>query len=204
MLQEGEFERVGGTRTMKVDVRFVCATNRNLEEAVQKGEFRADLYYRISVVPIFLPPLRERKGDLALLASEFLKRFNHEQNVHLTLSDSAMEVLNECSFPGNIRELENCVYRTATLARANSIVDKDFSCRNDGCLSSVLWNGSRKSSSAGSIRRASRLCRSSPSRWPRRRLPRRLGLPSSGRRSRSRLRSQRLRPPPVLERKTVP
>nr|WP_246722001.1 nif-specific transcriptional activator NifA [Methylosinus sp. H3A] len=149
VLQEGEFERVGGTRTMKVDVRFVCATNRNLEEAVQKGEFRADLYYRISVVPIFLPPLRERKGDLAPLANEFLRRFNSEQNVHLTLSDSAMEVLNECNFPGNIRELENCVYRTATLARNEGIVDKDFSCRNDGCLSSVLWNGSRESTIGG-------------------------------------------------------
>ncbi|MBU3888857.1 MULTISPECIES: nif-specific transcriptional activator NifA [Methylosinus] len=149
VLQEGEFERVGGTRTMKVDVRFVCATNRNLEEAVQKGEFRADLYYRISVVPIFLPPLRERRGDLAPLANEFLRRFNNEQNVHLTLSESAMEVLNECSFPGNIRELENCVYRTATLARNDAIVDKDFSCRNDGCLSSVLWNGSRETSIGG-------------------------------------------------------
>jgi Nif-specific regulatory protein len=149
VLQEGEFERVGGTRTMKVDVRFVCATNRNLEEAVQKGEFRADLYYRISVVPIFLPPLRERKGDLLPLANEFLRRFNSEQNVHLTFSDSAMEVLSECSFPGNIRELENCINRTATLARGEAIVDRDFSCRNDGCLSSVLWNGSREGAGAG-------------------------------------------------------
>ncbi len=144
VLQEGEFERVGGARTMKVDVRFVCATNRNLEEAVQKGEFRADLYYRISVVPIFLPPLRERRGDLAALADEFLRRFNTEQGAHLTFSRSAMDVLDECGFPGNIRELENCVFRTATLARGDAIVDKDFSCRNDGCLSSVLWNGSRE------------------------------------------------------------
>jgi Nif-specific regulatory protein len=149
VLQEGEFERVGGTRTMKVDVRFVCATNRNLEEAVQKGEFRADLYYRISVVPIFLPPLRDRKGDLSPLANEFLRRFNSEQNVHLTFSESAMEVLDECNFPGNIRELENCVYRTATLARGDAIVDRDFSCRNDGCLSSVLWNGSRETTVGG-------------------------------------------------------
>ena len=90
VLQEGEFERVGGTRTMKVDVRLVCATNRNLEEAVQKGEFRADLYYRISVVPIFLPPLRDREDDLKLLANEFLRRFNTEQgsNLHfLVLGD---------------------------------------------------------------------------------------------------------------------
>jgi len=148
VLQEGEFERVGGNRTLKVDVRFVCATNKNLEEAVQKGEFRADLYYRISVVPIFLPPLRERKGDLAPLANEFLRRFNTEQGSHLSLSASAMAVLSECGFPGNIRELENCIYRTATLARGQEIVDKDFSCRNDGCLSAVLWGGSHEDASA--------------------------------------------------------
>ena len=144
VLQEGEFERVGGNRTLKVDVRFVCATNKNLEAAVQKGEFRADLYYRISVVPIFLPPLRDRKGDLAPLANEFLRRFNTEQGSHLSLSTSAMQVLSECGFPGNIRELENCIYRTATLARGEEIVDKDFSCRNDGCLSAVLWGGSHE------------------------------------------------------------
>jgi Nif-specific regulatory protein len=140
VLQEGEFERVGGTRTLKVDVRLVCATNRNLEEAVQRGEFRADLYYRISVVPIFLPPLRDRKGDLEKLANEFLRRFNSEQGGKLRLSDSAMGVLNECGFPGNIRELENCIYRTATLANGDVIVDKDFSCRKDGCLSAILWS----------------------------------------------------------------
>ncbi len=141
VLQEGEFERVGGARTLKVDVRLVCATNRNLEEAVQKGEFRADLYYRISVVPIFLPPLRDRKGDLELLASEFLRRFNNEQGGKLRLSESALTVLNECGFPGNIRELENCIYRTATLAHGDVIIDKDFSCRKDGCLSAILWSG---------------------------------------------------------------
>ena len=148
VLQEGEFERVGGTRTMKVDVQLVCATNRNLEEAVQKGEFRADLYYRISVVPIFLPPLRDREDDLKLLANEFLRRFNAEQGSNLTFSSSAIDILTECGFPGNIRELENCVYRTATLARGEAIIDKDFSCQNDGCLSSVLWNGSREHAQA--------------------------------------------------------
>jgi Nif-specific regulatory protein len=146
VLQEGEFERVGGNRTMKVDVRFVCATNKNLEEAVQRGDFRADLYYRISVVPIFLPPLRERKGDLEPLAKEFLQRFNVDQGSKLTFSPAAIDVLDACAFPGNIRELENCVYRTATLARGSVISDKDFSCRNDGCLSAVLWSGALKQS----------------------------------------------------------
>ncbi|GLI94073.1 nif-specific transcriptional activator NifA [Methylocystis echinoides] len=141
VLQEGEFERVGGARTIKVDVRIVCATNKDLEQSVQRGEFRADLYYRISVVPIFLPPLRDRKGDLGLLANEFLRRYNDEQGVKLKLSESALGVLNECGFPGNIRELENCINRTATLANGEVIVDKDFSCRKDGCLSAILWGG---------------------------------------------------------------
>jgi Nif-specific regulatory protein len=149
VLQEGEFERVGGARTLKVDVRLVCATNRNLEEAVQRGEFRADLYYRISVVPIFLPPLRDRKGDLELLANEFLRRFNAEQGGAHRFSESAMQVLNECGFPGNIRELENCIYRTATLAPGDVIVDKDFSCRKDGCLSAILWGGASAKWPAG-------------------------------------------------------
>ena len=141
VLQEGEFERVGGVRTIKVDVRIVCATNKNLEEAVQRGDFRADLYYRISVVPIFLPPLREREGDLEALANEFLRRFNADQGAKLKFSNSAFEVLDACAFPGNIRELENCVYRTATLAKGDAIVANDFSCRNDVCLSSILWSG---------------------------------------------------------------
>jgi len=78
VLQEGEFERVGGNHTIKVDVRLVTATNRNLEAAVIAGDFRSDLYYRISVVPVFLPALRERREDIPLLAREFLKRFNKE------------------------------------------------------------------------------------------------------------------------------
>jgi Nif-specific regulatory protein len=142
VLQEGEFERVGGTRTLKVDVRLIFATNKNLEEAVAKGEFRADLYYRISVVPIFLPPLRERPGDVALLAQNFLGRFNTENKRSKVLSASAIETLQRCYFPGNVRELENCVRRTATLAQNETIVDKDFACASGKCLSALLWTGS--------------------------------------------------------------
>jgi Nif-specific regulatory protein len=141
VLQEGEFERVGGNKTIKVHVRLVTATNKNLEDAVAKGEFRADLYYRISVVPIMLPPLRERKGDIPLLANEFLKRFNAENNRSLTFTAGAIEVLTECYFPGNVRELENCVQRTATLAQGKAIVADDFACRHDQCLSAMLWKG---------------------------------------------------------------
>jgi len=138
VLQEGEFERVGGSRTIKVDVRLVAATNRNLEAAVLSGQFRSDLYYRISVVPIFLPPLRERREDVDLLAQEFLRRFNEEHGVSLTLSKRAMEVLRTCDFPGNVRELESCVKRTAALAKNSMIVVEDFACSNDSCLSIVL------------------------------------------------------------------
>jgi Nif-specific regulatory protein len=145
VLQLGEFERVGGTHTIKVDVRLVAATNRNLEESVAKGDFRADLYYRVSVVPIFLPALRERKGDIPLLAREFLHRFNAEHETGLSLTDSALAVLTSCYFPGNVRELENCVRRTATLAHGIRIVADDFACRHDECLSAVLWKKSADS-----------------------------------------------------------
>lgn len=139
VLQEGEFERVGGSETIKVDVRFIFATNKNLEEAVERGQFRADLYYRINVVPIVLPPLRERADDVSLLAQEFLRRFNEENGEHKELSPAAMRLLQGCYFPGNVRELENCVRRTATLARADKIGVEDFACSADACLSSTLW-----------------------------------------------------------------
>jgi Nif-specific regulatory protein len=138
VLQEGEFERVGGSRTLKVDVRLVAATNRNLEAAVASGEFRADLYYRISVVPIMLAPLRQRREDIPLLAGEFLSRFNDEHGGSLTLSNNALEVLRSCDFPGNVRELESCVRRTAAFTQGSQIVAGDFACRSGSCLSSVL------------------------------------------------------------------
>ena len=90
---------MGGTRTLKVNVRMVSATNRNLEDAVAKGTFRADLYYRLAVVPVFLPPLRERPGDIPLLAQEFLRRFNIDNKTRITLAPSAVSVLQSCYFP---------------------------------------------------------------------------------------------------------
>jgi len=141
VLQEGEFERVGGVRTLKVDFRLVAATNKNLEEAVTRGEFRADLYYRINVVSISLPPLRDRPDDVILLAREFLRRFNEEHGTQRSLTTTAKGVLEGCYFPGNVRELENCVRRTATLAKGEKIVADDFACRHNECLSSTLWKG---------------------------------------------------------------
>ncbi|MDK1493582.1 nif-specific transcriptional activator NifA [Sinorhizobium sp. 7-81] len=139
VLQEGELERVGGTKTLKVDVRLICATNKDLETAVASGEFRADLYYRINVVPIILPPLRERNGDIPRLARVFLDRFNRENDCDLAFAPPALDLMSKCDFPGNVRELENCVRRTATLARSRTIVPADFACQNDQCFSSTLW-----------------------------------------------------------------
>jgi Nif-specific regulatory protein len=141
VLQEGEFERVGGIKTLKVDVRLVCATNRNLEEAVAAGEFRADLYYRINVVTIRLPALRDRREDVPVLAKEFLARFDAENHTRHDLTASAYSVLSSCYFPGNVRELENCIRRTATLSHGDSITADDFACRHDECLSATLWKG---------------------------------------------------------------
>lgn len=139
VLQEQEFERVGGNQTIKVDVRVIAATNKNLEEAVARKEFRADLYYRLSVVPLLLPPLRERRTDIPLLAARFLKNFNNENGRALVFDSSAIDVLMNCGFPGNVRELENCVQRTATLAHGSSIARDDFACCHGQCLSATLW-----------------------------------------------------------------
>jgi Nif-specific regulatory protein len=139
ILQEGEFERVGGNKTLKVDVRLISATNKNLEEAVAKGDFRADLYYRINVVPVFLPPLREREGDIPRLVEHFLGRFNTENGRDMAISPEALNVFCRCHFPGNVRELENCVNRVATMSRGEVIGEMDMPCQRDQCLSAVLW-----------------------------------------------------------------
>jgi Nif-specific regulatory protein len=139
VLQEREFERVGGNRTIKVDVRLICATNRNLEEAVSNNEFRSDLYFRINVISIFLPPLRERRDDIPLLVESILARFNNENQTRIGITPEAMHVLMNCHWPGNVRELENCVERFATMARSNLIREVDIPCQTNHCLSSSLW-----------------------------------------------------------------
>lgn len=138
VLQEREFERVGGTKTIKVDVRLVCATNRNLEEMVAKGEFRADLYYRINVVPVFIPSLRERREDIPMLALHFLDAFNKENERSLRFSERALTVLAGCSFPGNVRELENCVHRVATMTKGDVIDEIDVPCQTNRCQTMLL------------------------------------------------------------------
>lgn len=121
VLQEREFERVGGSKTIKVNVRLVAATNRNLEEMVKKGEFREDLYYRLNVIPIDLPPLRERGNDIALLVNFFLQKSMNNHKKRVIITDEAMEILCQYTWPGNVRELENTVERIVLMGSEDGI-----------------------------------------------------------------------------------
>ena len=122
ILQEKEFERVGGHRTLKTDVRIIAATNKNLEDAVEDESFRSDLYYRLNVFPIYLPPLRERKTDILLLADHFLEKYAKENHKNIKrLSTPAIDMLMEYHWPGNVRELENCIERAVLLCEEGVI-----------------------------------------------------------------------------------
>ena len=123
VLQEGEMERVGGIATINVDVRVIAATNESLEQAVNEGRFRADLYYRLSVFPVKIPPLRDRLEDLPLLVEHFLKKFHSDYSKRtLGLSNRAWNFLREYPFPGNIRELENIIERGVILTDSNESI----------------------------------------------------------------------------------
>jgi len=122
VLQEKEFERVGGQKTIKTDVRIIAATNKNLEDAVLKEVFRSDLYYRLNVFPIYLPPLRERKTDILLLAEFFLEKYAVENNKNIKrFSTPAIDMLISYHWPGNVRELENCMERAVLLCEEGAI-----------------------------------------------------------------------------------
>ncbi len=141
-LQEGTIDRVGGTQTIKVDVRIIAATNRNLEEEITKGQFREDLFYRLNVFPIYCPPLRERKEDIELLVRHFLKK--HEAKIGRKIQEVSPETiakLSEYNFPGNIRELENLIERFMIISTGNSLelsgwlpVQKELPSSNDHFL----------------------------------------------------------------------
>jgi DNA-binding NtrC family response regulator len=121
VLQDGSFERLGGTETVTVNVRVIAATNADLGEAVKSGDFREDLYYRLNVIPINIPPLRMRGDDISLLISHFLEYYNSRFGKRVTLSPEAVRVLMEYEFPGNVRELENIVERSVALATDSEI-----------------------------------------------------------------------------------
>ncbi|MCY1078584.1 sigma-54-dependent transcriptional regulator [Archangium lansingense] len=126
-LQEGEFERVGGIKTTRVDVRLIAATNRDLQAEIETGRFRKDLYYRLAVVPIVLPPLRERRADIPTLAGHFVEKYNRKLNKKIEgISDDAMALLQAYSWPGNIRELENLIERVLLFADGPFITAKDL------------------------------------------------------------------------------
>ena len=120
-LQEREFERVGDNHTIKVDVRFIAATNSDLARMVSDGTFREDLYYRLNVIPICLPPLRERRDDIPLLVTHFLEKFSPGMSMHV--SQAAMRSLMAYSWPGNVRQLENAVERAVALSAGRSEID---------------------------------------------------------------------------------
>jgi two-component system NtrC family response regulator len=127
VLQEKQFERVGSNQTMKTDVRVMAATSRDLEEGLRRGAFREDLYYRLNVISIFLPPLRERREDIPLLMDHFLQKYS-EKNRRLIprVSKEARDILLQYSFPGNVRELENIIERSVVVSRGDTITTRDL------------------------------------------------------------------------------
>ncbi|MFQ6611056.1 MAG: sigma-54 dependent transcriptional regulator, partial [Fidelibacterota bacterium] len=126
VIQEGTFERVGGESTIKIDVRILAATHKDLEDMITKGTFREDLFYRLNVLPINIPPLRDRTGDIVFLAEYFLKYYAKEMKTEIKiLQQSAKDCLDTYEFPGNVRELKNLIERLCILVSKNEIFDKD-------------------------------------------------------------------------------
>jgi DNA-binding NtrC family response regulator len=158
VLQERELERVGGNRTIKVDVRVIATTNRNLESSVEKKEFRQDLYFRLNVVPIHVPPLRERLEDVPFLSEEFMKRFSRKHGVHIKgLSDEAMRALKTHNWPGNVRELQNVIERAVILCGENGILEPEHlgltasSQPASAAISTTVGSSSSSSSSSNAL-----------------------------------------------------
>ena len=127
VLQEREFERLGSNKTMHIDVRVIAATNRDLRAALEDGTFREDLYYRLNVVPIEIPPLRERKDDIPYLAQHFVDRLSPENGGRVkTVTEAAIEKLRNYSWPGNVRELENVIERSIVMASGEKLEADDI------------------------------------------------------------------------------
>jgi len=127
VLQEREFERVGGTHPIKVDVRLIAATNRDLNEAIREGRFRRDLFFRLNVVSLTMPPLRERRDDISLLATHFVKKYSRKCKGHdMGVSGEARACLAQYSWPGNVRELENAIERAVVLGSGDVIRPEDL------------------------------------------------------------------------------
>jgi len=131
VLQDHEYSRVGGRDVMKADVRILAATNQDLDKAVKEKRFREDLYFRLKVIPIYLPPLRERRGDIPLLIGYFVDKINREMGIQISgVSPEAQKLLEEHTWPGNVRELENTLIRAAVLSSGPIMFPKDFTLQN--------------------------------------------------------------------------
>lgn len=127
VLQEKEFEKLGSGETIQVDVRIISTSNKNLREQIKKGKFREDLFYRLNVIPLHIPPLRERKGDIPVLAEHFLKKYNHENNRSVEgISERVYEAFIEYPWPGNVRELENYIERAVVTSRGKILILSDL------------------------------------------------------------------------------
>jgi len=127
VLAEQEIDRLGGSKPVKVNVRFITATHRNLEDAIKEGKFREDLYYRLNIIPIVIPPLRDRKSDIPLLVQHFLNKCNENQDQQAkVISDETIQMLANYSWPGNIRELGNFIERMVVLSRGDNITPRDL------------------------------------------------------------------------------
>jgi two-component system response regulator PilR (NtrC family) len=136
-VQEKTFRRIGGGDDIKVDVRIISATNKNLEEKVKENQFREDLFYRLNVIPIHIPPLRERRDDIPVLTKYFIEKYSREFGKEIkNISAYALELLMEYNFPGNIRELENIIERSVALETSNIVLPENLilteDCRCDG------------------------------------------------------------------------
>jgi two-component system response regulator AtoC len=126
VLQQSEYERVGGTGTIRIDVRILCATARDLERAVREGQFRQDLFYRLNVIPLVMPSLRERREDIPALTTYFLREFSIKRGVAMEMSPEAMQCLIDYGYPGNVRELRNIIERASVLAPQPVITPADL------------------------------------------------------------------------------
>ena len=148
VLQESQFERLGGDEVITVDVRIITATNVDLELAVAEGRFREDLFYRLNVMPIYLPPLRERREDIPLLVDFFLENLSKECGHPLSTDEEFMSIVSQCALPGNVRELENCVHRAAVTSHDYVLRGANLPCTKGRCFNHLI---TRKKESANTI-----------------------------------------------------
>jgi transcriptional regulator with PAS, ATPase and Fis domain len=142
VLQHGEFTRVGGHTPIKVDVRIIAATNRNLAESVNKGTFRLDLFYRLNIINVSLPPLRQRKDDIRELTTHFIQIFSTLFNKPIdTNPEKIIKKLESYEWPGNVRELENVIHRAVLMCNKSTLSNRDISFDMDSTINNVIVNG---------------------------------------------------------------